>query len=173
MGLADHPRPEENGAPAPKALVPQHGNSPTSLVAHSSHSSRSPRSPSAPHVNSKNISSAVVRSHLPSNRAVGRAAGGTEQPRVRSDSVKRPRSLSKEKEEETVPTENDDGKARFENGMRISSGYGRMDQDYIGQVLPVLDEYGCVGWVSTMEPWMVRGEVYNRIVDPWKRLVDL
>lgn len=86
--------------------------------------------------------------------------------------MKRPRSLSKEKEEEKTPPveKEEDGKALFENGMRVKPGYGRMEQDYYGQVLPVLDAYNCLGWVATMEPWMVRGgEVYNRIVDPWKR----
>jgi len=46
--------------------------------------------------------------------------------------------------------------AIFENGMRKTAGRGRMNSDYTGVVLPLMDEYAATPQRPAQAPWMAK-----------------
>ncbi len=63
--------------------------------------------------------------------------------------------------------------ATFENGMRVTPGRGMMNQDYVGMILPLLDDFGAAGHGPFTAPWLHNGTwFYNECTDGTSRLVN-
>jgi hypothetical protein len=62
-------------------------------------------------------------------------------------------------------------KAVFENGMRVTEGRGRMTNDYIGVVLPLLEEYQPTEEAPAQAPWLKLDDEYLAITDGFDRYV--
>jgi len=63
--------------------------------------------------------------------------------------------------------------AVFENGMRKTPGKGRMNSDYIGVVLPLLDDFMPTATNPACSPWLIpEKKDYNSFSDGTNRFVS-
>lgn len=67
---------------------------------------------------------------------------------------------------------NERGPAVFENGMRVTAGRGRMNTDYEGVVLPLLNEYLSKHPGIYEVPWMDPTKTYSDMSDGTERFVS-